>query len=89
MTTAARKNNARVLLIGMRLPPNYGAKYTQEFEQAFVDIAKREKVALLPFLLEPLAAERDAFQADALHPTAAAQPRILNHVLPKLKPLLN
>jgi acyl-CoA thioesterase-1 len=88
MATAAKKNNARVLLVGMRLPPNYGAKYTQEFEQAFIDIAKRERLALLPFLLEPFAAERNAFQADALHPTAVAQPRILHHVLTQLKPLL-
>lgn len=88
MAAAARNQGARVLLVGMRLPPNYGANYTRDFAQAFADVARREKTALLPFLLEPLADDRAAFQPDALHPTAAAQPRVLNHVLKQLKPLL-
>lgn len=88
MVTAARRERARVLLVGMRLPPNYGPDYTRDFEAGFAELAKREKLALLPFLLEPIAGERSAFQADNLHPVAAAQPRLLDHVWPALKPLL-
>ncbi len=88
MLALARQQGTRVLLVGMRLPPNYGPKYTQEFDAAFRDLAKREKVPLLPFLLEPIALEQSAYQADGLHPTAAAQPRILDHVWKALKPLL-
>jgi acyl-CoA thioesterase-1 len=89
MVTLAGKQGARVLLVGMRLPPNYGPQYTQEFDAAFRDVAKRQKVALLPFLLEPIALDQNAYQADGLHPTAAAQPKILDHVWSALKPLLN
>ncbi len=88
MVALARKQGARVLLIGMRLPPNYGPKYTQEFDAAFRDIARRQKVSLLPFLLEPIALDQNAFLPDGLHPTAAAQARILDHVWNALKPLL-
>ena len=89
MLAHARQQGVRVLLVGMRLPPNYGQKYTQEFDAAFRDLAKREKVRLLPFLLEPIALDQNAYQADGLHPTAAAQPKILDHVWKALKPLLN
>jgi acyl-CoA thioesterase-1 len=88
MARLAKQAGARVLLVGMRLPPNYGPQYTQDFDAAYRDIAKAEKLALLPFLLEPIALERDAYQADGLHPTAAAQPKILDHVWGALKPLL-
>lgn len=89
MVKLSKQRGARVLLIGMRLPPNYGSKYTQEFDQAFRDLARSEKIALLPFLLEPIALDRNAYQADGLHPTAAAQPKILDHVWRALRPLLN
>lgn len=89
MIVHAKQQGARVLLVGMRLPPNYGQKYTQEFDAVFRDLAKREKVSLLPFLLEPIALDQNAYQADGLHPTAAAQPKILDHVWKALKPLLN
>ena len=88
MVALAKKRQARVLLVGMRLPPNYGPQYTQEFDAAFRDLARREKIALLPFLLEPIALDQKAFQSDGLHPTAAAQPKILDHVWAALKPLL-
>lgn len=88
MVSLAKKHGARVLLVGMHLPPNYGPKYTQEFDAAFRDLARREKVALLPFLLEPIALDQNAYQTDGLHPTAAAQPKILDHVWHALKPLL-
>ncbi|MBK7016645.1 MAG: arylesterase [Sulfuritalea sp.] len=88
MARLAKQAGARVLLVGMRLPPNYGPQYTRDFDAAYRDIAKAEKLALLPFLLEPIALERDAYQADGLHPTAAAQPKILDHVWGALKPLV-
>ena len=77
-----------MLIAGMRLPPNYGMAYTQQFSQMFADVAKAEKTGLLPFLLEPIARDDNAFQPDRLHPTAAAQPKILDHVWTQLKPLL-
>jgi acyl-CoA thioesterase-1 len=88
MVRAAKARKARVLLVGMRLPPNYGSEYTEDFARAFATVAKQEKVPLLPFLLEPVANERANFQPDGLHPVAAAQPRVLDHVWPALKPLL-
>jgi len=88
MVQAARSQQAKVLLVGMKLPPNYGPDYAEAFEQAFVQVARQEKVALLPFLLAPIALETEAFQADGLHPTAAAQPKILDHVWTALKPLV-
>ncbi len=88
MVKLAKKQKARVLLVGMHLPPNYGQKYTDEFDAAFRNVAKREKVPLLPFLLEPVALDRNAFQADGLHPTAAAQPKLLDHVWNALQALL-
>ncbi len=88
MVRAAKAAGARVLLVGMRLPPNYGPGYTRDFAALFTSIAKQEKTALLPFLLEPIALDDSAFQADRLHPTAAAQPRILEHVWLNLEPLL-
>ncbi len=88
MVAMAKQRGARVLLVGMHLPPNYGPTYTQQFDAAFRDIAKRQKVALLPFLLEPIVLDQNAFQADGLHPTAAAQAKILDHVWNALGPLL-
>ena len=88
MVKLAKKQKARVLLIGMHLPPNYGPKYTEEFDAAFRNIAQREKIALLPFLLEPIEGDRDAYQADGLHPTAAAQAKLLDHVWSALQALL-
>lgn len=88
MVREARARKARVLLVGMKLPPNYGPEYTAEFEAAFRAVAKKEKVPLLPFLLEPIALDPAVYQPDRLHPTAEAQPRILDHVWPALKPLL-
>jgi acyl-CoA thioesterase I len=89
MVKLAGQHRAKVLLVGMHLPPNYGQKYTAEFDAAFRDLARREKITLLPFLLEPIALDQSAYQADGLHPTAAAQPKILDHVWTALKPLLS
>ena len=88
MIRLARQQGARVLLVGTRLPPNYGPVYTTEFADSFAQLAREEKVALLPFLLEPVALDDAAFQADRLHPTAAAQPKIADHVWGALRPLL-
>jgi acyl-CoA thioesterase-1 len=88
MITAARRAGARVLLVGMRLPPNYGPAYGEPFFALFGELARRHRVAYCPFLLEAIAGRRDYFQADGLHPTAAAQPLILDTVWRSLKPLL-
>ncbi|UCV13486.1 arylesterase [Quatrionicoccus australiensis] len=87
MTAAAQATGARVLLAGMRLPPNYGP-YAEEFRSSFATVASGRKSALLPFLLETVASQPSLFQADNLHPTASAQPLILDHVWPALLPLL-
>jgi acyl-CoA thioesterase-1 len=87
MTAAAQAAGARVLLAGMRLQPNYGP-YASDFAASFKEVARTRRAALLDFLLAPVAAERDYFQADNLHPTAAAQPLILDHIWPALLPLL-
>ena len=87
MTDAALKANARVLLIGQRLPPNYGA-YATDFERSFADIARSRKIARVDFLLEGIATRRELFQADNLHPTAEAQPILLETVWKALEPLL-
>ena len=87
MIDASQKLGARVLLAGMRLPPNYGP-YADQFHTAFTEIARVKKTALLPFLLEPVASRPELFLPDNLHPTAAAQPLILDHVWVALAPLL-
>jgi acyl-CoA thioesterase I len=88
MIRSAKARKAKVLLIGMKLPPNYGPDYARQFEQTYVEVAQEERVALLPFLLAPIALDADAYQGDGLHPTAAAQPKLLDHVWPALQTLL-
>lgn len=88
MIGAAYGVNAKVLLIGMRIPPNYGAAYTHKFEQIYRDLARQLDVTLLPFLLEPIALDRSAFQDDNLHPVASAEPKLRDHVWQALEPLL-
>lgn len=85
---AAQKAGSRVLLVGMKMPPNYGPQYTREFEQAYAALAKRHKTAFVPFLLEGIAGKRDNFLDDNLHPTAQVQPLILENVWAGLAPLL-
>jgi acyl-CoA thioesterase-1 len=91
MVQAAQAAGARVLLLGMQLPPNYGQKYAQDFANLFASVAKAEGAALLPFFLAGVADGPDAdkmFQPDRIHPNAQAQPRMLDNVWPALKPLL-
>ena len=89
MIRLAKRQQARVLLVGMRLPPNYGGDYADAFAGAFKSLARRERVALLPFLLEPIARDAAAFQADGLHPTARVQPLLMAHVWQALRGLLD
>ena len=91
MVKAAHAAGAKVLLAGMQVPPNYGRQYTADFARAFEDVAKAEKVALVPFLLKGVADRPDAeewFQADRIHPVAKAHPIILDNVWPVLRGLL-
>jgi acyl-CoA thioesterase-1 len=88
MIGASQYVGAKVLLVGMRIPPNYGADYANGFEQVYRDLAAHFDVALLPFLLEPIAVDRGNFQDDNLHPVAAAQPVLRDHVWKALAPLI-
>ena len=88
MIRAAQGAKARVLLVGMQMPPNYGRDYTQQFERTYAELAKEFKLALVPYLLEGLADKRELFQPDNLHPVAAAQPLVLETVWKRLAPLL-
>jgi len=88
MVVAARREKARVLLVGMRLPPNFGP-YADEFHRSFGDVARQEKLAYVDFLLEGVADKPQLFQADNLHPLAEAQPRLLDNVWKGLSPLLS
>ena len=88
IVAAAQRSRARVLLAGMRMPPNYGPQYTREFEAAFADVARRHKVPLVPFLLAGVADRRELMQPDNIHPTASAQTLILETVWKGLHPLL-
>jgi acyl-CoA thioesterase I len=88
MIRLAKAANAKVLLIGMQMPPNYGKTYTDGFVNNYRDLAKREKTALLPFLLQPIALDRSYFLPDQVHPNPKGQIKIRDHVWPALKPLL-
>jgi acyl-CoA thioesterase-1 len=84
----SHKAGSRVLLVGMRLPPNYGEAYTRQFAQVYADLAREYKTALVPHLLQGMDQQRELFQADNLHPIAAAQPILLGNVWKALLPLL-
>jgi acyl-CoA thioesterase-1 len=88
MIASSRKTNAQVLLVGMHMPPNYGPDYTQKFHQSFADVANAGGASLVPFMMEGFADKRELFQPDGIHPTALAQPLILDTVWPALKSLL-
>ncbi|MGA2187517.1 MAG: arylesterase [Steroidobacteraceae bacterium] len=81
-------SGARVLLLGMRIPPNYGPDYTEKFRGAFADVAEAKKVAFVPFLLEDVALSPALMQADGVHPNERGQPKLLATVWPTLKPVL-
>ncbi|MBI1966191.1 MAG: arylesterase [Betaproteobacteria bacterium] len=88
MADACRRAGARVLLVGMRLPPNYGTPYADKFQRVFGEVARNRKLRWVPFLLEGFGEQREYFQADGIHPTAAAQPLMLDTVWKGLRPLL-
>jgi acyl-CoA thioesterase I len=91
MTRAAKAAGAQVVLVGMQVPPNYGKAYGDEFERLFAEVAQSEGVSRVPFLLAGVADASDAqslFQADRIHPTQAAHPRMLDNVWRVLAPLL-
>ncbi len=88
MISLSQQSNARVLLVGMQIPPNYGRRYTEQFQQLFASAAEQHKVALLPFLFEGMATDRQMFQADGLHPNEQAQPILMQNVWEKLRPML-
>lgn len=87
MVEQSQEAGAEVLLLGMRIPPNYGVRYTQAFEQVFADISEKYDVALLPFVLDGIAGEADQslMQSDGIHPTAEGQPLILDNVWPYIE----
>ena len=85
---SAKGRGARVLLVGVRVPPNYGTHYMREFEAAFKEVAERHRVPLVPYILEGVGERRDLMQEDNIHPSAAAQPKILGNIWPRLEPLL-
>lgn len=85
---AAKAVKCQVIVVGMRMPPNYGQRYTEQFQSSFTDLAKAQRLALVPFLLEGVAQRPELFQQDQLHPTEAAQPLILENVWKALNPLL-
>jgi acyl-CoA thioesterase-1 len=88
MIAAAHQAKAKVLLIGMRLPPNYGRDYTEKFSAMYAKVATETNTALVPFFLAGLENRPELFQADRMHPTAGAQAILLDNVWPHLKPLL-
>jgi len=79
---------ARVLLVGMRMPPNYGPDYTESYEKMFGEVAKRYRTGLVPFFLEGIAGDRDLMQPDGIHPTEKAQPLLMQRIRKGLAPLL-
>jgi acyl-CoA thioesterase-1 len=88
MTDLAVAAGARVLLVGMKIPPNYGPRYAEGFEKVFGDLAAQRKLPLVPFFLEKVALVPGLMQDDGLHPTAGAQPIMLDALWPHLKPML-
>ena len=88
MIEASRRAKAQVLLVGMRLPPNYGMAYTEKFQQTYVDLARVKRTAFVPFLLEGFAEDTRFFQSDRVHPTGEAQALMLDTIWKGLKPLL-
>lgn len=91
MTQAAQHSGAQVLLLGMQMPPNYGQRYTQEFEQLFTQVAQEHQTSLVPFFLKGIADTANPvalFQSDRIHPTAQAQPLMLNNIWPLLRKML-
>ncbi len=88
MTRLSQQSGAKVLLLGIRIPENYGKAYTQRFEAVYPRLSEATGAPLVPFLLEGIADRPELMQADGIHPSAAAQPIMLDNVWPKLEPLV-
>jgi acyl-CoA thioesterase-1 len=89
MVDLASAAGAKVVLLGMRIPPNYGPDYTEQFRSSYSDLARDKKLPLVPFLLNDIALVPELMQADGIHPNELGQPRLLDNVWPALKPLLH
>jgi acyl-CoA thioesterase-1 len=85
---ASRVSGAKVLLVGIRIPPNYGQVYTRRFEALFAEVARQQNASLVPFMLQGFANQREWFQSDGIHPAVEAQPRILDNIYRRLRALL-
>ena len=88
MAELAQAAGAKVALLGMRMPPNYGPQYAGQFTQAYSDVARDKKLPFVPFVLAGIATSSGLMQADGIHPNDAGQPQLLDNVWPALKPLL-
>jgi acyl-CoA thioesterase-1 len=88
MVAAVQAARAKPLILGMKVPPNYGPAYARAFDALFVDVAKMRRATVVPYVFEGFGDDLALFQADRIHPTAAAQPRIVDNVWPALVPLL-
>jgi len=88
MIQLSKAAGAQVVLLGMKMPPNYGPRYAQGFERTFAELARKHRLPFEPFFLDKIALVPGMLQADGLHPTAKAQPAMLDSVWPVLKPLL-
>ncbi len=88
MVAAVQAARAKPLIVGMKVPPNYGAAYARRFDGLFVDVAKARRAPVVPYVFEGFGEDLAQFQPDRIHPTAAAQGRILDNVWPALAPLL-
>jgi acyl-CoA thioesterase-1 len=88
MIKASQAAGAKVLLIGLRIPPNYGRDYTERFYATYTALAREHRTALVPLILEGFGDSTEWFQADRIHPSAQAQARMLDNVWPHLSPLL-
>jgi acyl-CoA thioesterase-1 len=88
MVDLATAAGAKVMLLGMRMPPNYGADFTEQFRLCYSDLARDKKLPLVPFLLQDIALSPDLMQEDGIHPNEMGQPKLLDNVWPALKPLL-
>jgi acyl-CoA thioesterase-1 len=88
MVQQSQKTGAKVLILGMQLPPNYGVRYTTAFAAVFATVAQETGADLVPFVLEGIGGVPSMVKSDGIHPTAEAQPKLLDNVWPALKPLL-
>lgn len=89
MIELCQKAGARVLLVAMRIPPNYGPRYTADFARMYTELGQKYRLPMVPFLLQDVALDQTRMQEDGLHPNAAGEPVVLNNVWPHLEPLLD